>query len=43
MECEMVMSIKQTNAGLPFTFSPYKFDKENMFFIILSYISYSEE
>lgn len=32
MECEMVVSIIQTNAGLPFTFSPYKFIKENMFF-----------
>lgn len=32
MECEMVMSIIQTNAGLLFTFSPYKFIKENVFY-----------
>lgn len=42
MECEMVVSIIQTNAGLPFTFSPYKFIKENMFFVISRYISYLE-
>lgn len=42
MEYEMVMPIIETNAGLPFAFSPYKFIKENMFSIISRYISYLE-
>lgn len=42
MECEVVMSIVQRNAGLPFTFCPYEFIKESMFFIISRYISYLE-